>query len=370
MASIRKRSWNSAGNTKTAWVLDYKDQSGTRRLKTFKTRKAADEFLVEARHEVNQGTHTPDSVSVTVSEAAKRWLKGRELDGVERSTLRSYRSHVDLHIVPLIGSVKLSRLTKPQVEAFKDKLLEARSRAMAAKVLQSFRSMVADAQRRGLVSQNVAQGVTVKTRGRDKEPVKFPSREEINLMLRKVSGRRRPFIATAVFTGMRASELRGLTWEDVDFENKLIRVRQRADRWGVIGPPKSVSSRREIPVPSDLAATLKEWRLACPNGELDLVFPNGLGKVEDHSSIWRQCFAPLQTECGIVRGNGKPKYGLHALRHFYASWIIALGFSPKKAQALLGHSTIQMTFDVYGHLFPSLEDDHAKLDAGQGALIG
>ena len=65
----------------------------------------------------------------------------------------------------------------------------------------------------------------------------------------------------------------------------------------------------------------------------------------------------------------KAKYGMHALRHFFASWAIERGFSAKRLQTLLGHSSIQMTFDVYGHLFPSLEDDHAKFAAGELALV-
>ena len=65
----------------------------------------------------------------------------------------------------------------------------------------------------------------------------------------------------------------------------------------------------------------------------------------------------------------RAKYGLHALRHFFASWAIERNFSPKRLQALLGHSSIQMTFDTYGHLFPSLEDDHAKFAAGELALV-
>ena len=63
------------------------------------------------------------------------------------------------------------------------------------------------------------------------------------------------------------------------------------------------------------------------------------------------------------------KYGMHAFRHFFASWAIEQGFSPKKLQALLGHSSIAMTYDVYGHLFPSVEDDHAKFAAGEAALL-
>ena len=115
---------------------------------------------------------------------------------------------------------------------------------------------------------------------------------------------------------------------------------------------------------------LREWRLACPKGRLGLVFPNGNGSVENHANIASRGFYALQTAAGLVDADGKPKYGLHALRHFFASWAIERGFSPKRVQVLLGHSSIQMTFDVYGHLFPSLEDDHAKFAAGELALVG
>ena len=162
MATVRKRTWRSGDTEKTAWIVDYMDQDGIRRLKTFKTKKEADAEETKIRHEVSQGTHTADSASVTVAEAAERWIKGREIDGVERSTLAQYRQHIDLHIVPLIGKVKLSRLTKPGVNQFRETLLETRSRAMAVKVLQSFRSIIADAEGRGLVSQNVARGVSIK----------------------------------------------------------------------------------------------------------------------------------------------------------------------------------------------------------------
>lgn len=198
-------------------------------------------------------------------------------------------------------------------------------------------------------------------------------------------------MVTAIFTGMRASELRGLTWDDVDFERNVISVRQRANLWGEIGSPKSAAGEREIPMAPMVVNVLKEWRLACPRqkppdsegeGRLWLVFPNGAGKVESHANIANRGFYTLQISAGIAEPdpNGtvgedgksvmKPKYGLHALRHFFASWAIEQGFSPKRLQAMLGHSSIQMTFDVYGHLFPSLEDDHAKFAAGEMSLVG
>ncbi len=117
--------------------------------------------------------------------------------------------------------------------------------------------------------------------------------------------------------------------------------------------------------------TLREWKVACPKDEKNLVFPTSRGNVESHPNIWRWCMVPLERKCGFIGDDAtKPKYGLHALRHFYASWIIEQGFTPKKCQTLLGHSSIQMTFDTYGHLFPDPKEDLAKLEAAELALVG
>jgi integrase len=392
MATVRKRSWKSGGETKTAWVADYSDQDGTRRLKTFATKKAADAWLVAARSEVAKGIHTPESSSITVATAAEHWIERGEREKLEKSTLAKYRNHADLHITPLLGSVKLARLSAPMVEAFKDSLLDNLSRPMARKVLGSLKAILSEAQRRGNVAQNVASAVQIRTRGRDDAKLQMgldiPTKAEITAMLGAATGRWRPFLMTAVFTGMRSSELRGLTWDDVDFQLGVIHIRQRADQWGEIGAPKSEAGHRTIPMAPPVMNALKEWKLACPRlgkteeepGKLWLVFPNGQGKPESHSNIINRGLDPIQVKVGVVAPHptskdeaGAPvmtaRYGMHALRHFFASWAIERGFSPKRVQALMGHSSIQMTFDTYGHLFPNAEDDAAKFAAGALELV-
>jgi integrase len=369
MATVRKRKWQSGGEEKIAWVADYFDAQGKRHIKTFSRKKDADSWLVTARGEVARGTHTPENASITLAQAAKLWLQTGALEQLERSTLQEYATHVRLHIDPLLGNVKLARLSTPAVEAFRDDLLRKGSRAMARKVLVSLKSILSTAQRRGLVAQNAAQPVKVDLKKRDQKKLStghdIPSKEEIQTILARAEGRWRPLLVTAVFTGMRGSELRGLAWVDVDLEEKVIRVRQRADRWGTMGAPKSAAGDRKIPMSPMVVNALKVWRLACPKGARGLVFPNGNGNVESHANIVNRGFAPLQKAA-----LGEVKYGLHSLRHFFASWAIEQGFSPKRLQALLGHSSIQMTFDTYGHLFPSLEDDHAKFAAGELAVVG
>jgi integrase len=162
---------------------------------------------------------------------------------------------------------------------------------------------------------------------------------------------------TAIFTGMRISELRGLTWKDVDFGARIIRVSQRADEFCQIGAPKSRAGVRSIPMAPTVFKTLQEWKEVAPESSANLVFPNSVGKVQNYSNIYNRVFKPMLVENGIVDDAGQSKFGIHALRHAAASLFIEQGWNPKKIQTLLGHASINMTMDVYGHLFENAEED-------------
>jgi integrase len=91
--------------------------------------------------------------------------------------------------------------------------------------------------------------------------------------------------------------------------------------------------------------------------------------VQALSNLAHRIWRPLQKEAGLIDAEGEPLFNFHALRHFTASLWIEMGFTPKRLQAMLGHSSVQMTFDRYGHLFPSPEDDHAKFAKGEIGLL-
>lgn len=412
--SVRKREWTTPkGETKAAWVVDYVDASGKRRLKTFRLKKEADQFAATASVEVREGIHVADSASVTISKAAEFWLASAKASGLERSTLDQYRQHVELHIRPLIGETLLSKLNVPAVRAFEDDLREkGRSPAMVRKLMVSLGSLLADALERGLVGRNVVREKSrARQKGKDKRlerrqkgklkvGVDIPTREEIKAIVGALEGRWRALLLTAIFAGLRASELRGLRWADVDLERREIRVHQRADRFNDIGRPKSEAGERTVPIPPMVTNALKEWKLAYPRpviGKDDdgdviredarpehLVFPNGVGKVESLANIINRGLMPVQVAAGVCDPIGKDadgkaimkaRYtGMHAIRHFYASWCInrpadgGLGLPPKVVQERLGHSSIVMTMDVYGHLFPR-GDDTDEMAAAERALL-
>lgn len=442
--SIRQREWTWKGKAKSAWLVDYFDAKGKRRNKTFRTKKAAQDWAAETRVDLRRGLHVADGDSPTVAEAAKLWITSCEErdddERLEESTVQQYRQHVDLHIVPFLGDTRLNEITVAAVKIFQDQLRgEGRSAAMRRKVISSLGAIFGDAIERNLATRNPVQERKRQRKGKSKTADRheaklevgedIPTPAEIRAILQAAAvcpaergrrGYRQALLVTAVMTGMRISELRGLRWQDVDPAKATITIRQRADAWGKIGSPKAAASRRIIPVPPMVVRTLKEWRLACPrratgkedaNGEpikeLHYVFPNGKGHVESQQNIVKRHWQPLQVAAGVskpvlddagnpvqepllddddspVIGNdGTPimkevtcaKYtGFHALRHFFCSWCAArkedggLGLPLKTVQVRMGHSTLAMTADRYGHLFPST-DDADVLAAGERALM-
>ena len=127
-----------------------------------------------------------------------------------------------------------------------------------------------------------------------------------------------------------------------------------------------------MPLPPLVTNTLREWKLSQPHA--DLVFAAPSGKAMAMSTLVRMGWQQAQLAAGIAAAKDKPKYpGFHALRHFYASWCInrridgGLELPLKVVQARMGHSSIQITADRYGHLFPR-GDDSAELAAAEAFL--
>jgi integrase len=418
--SVRKRTWTTAkGESKEAWIVDY-FLNRVRLQKTFLKKKEADAWADRMRVEVRNGTHTPDSKSITVKEAGEQWLKACEHGApghppLERATIKTYQQHLHLHIVPYLGSVRLSQLSAPMVRDFEDKLsqgiaapgadhVEPRSRIMVKKIRSSLSTILADAQERGQVARNVVRELRSgrrrgkerraerRQRGKLKVGVDIPTTAEIRAMLAAAKGRWRPLLLVAVFAGLRSSELRGLTWSAIDFDKAELHVRQRMDRYNTVGKPKSEAGERTVPLPPQVLSELRAWKLQCPKGPLNLVFPNLKGRPETHANTVSRGLIPTVIAAGVadivkdehgkvvVDAGGKPvmraRYtGMHALRHFFASWCInrkvdgGRELPPKLVQARLGHSSITITLDVYGHLFPAVEDTD-ELAAAEQLLLG
>ncbi len=378
MATIRKRPLPSG---KTSWQADYVDGQGKRRHKQFSTKKDADAFLLHARGEVSRGIHTAESASVTLAEAGERWLSKCAEDGLEQMTIERYRSTFEHHVNPKLGKLRLSKIGAPTIQRLVEDVSKILSRSSARKVLSCVTSIFAQAARDGRAAHNPAREIKLPRPPRGATRPAMPTKAELGAILKHTPERWVPFVRIAVLTGMRSSELRGLPWSDVDLKAGLIRVQRRVDRRDSFGPPKSKAGTRDIPLSAASVAMLKAWKLRCPISDLDLVFPNASGGIEEHTNILNRVFWPTQVRAGVtvmremIGKDGLPtqtpdaKFSLHALRHAAAALFIEQGLPPKKVQALMGHSSIQMTYDLYGYLFPSEDDDRQAMGEIEARLL-
>jgi integrase len=401
--SIRTHTWTTkSGEERESYLVQYStaelDSRGKRKrhVKFFKLKKDAAAFEAQVRVDVGKGVHVPASKSITVEAAGRNWIDS--CGDLERTTVDGYQQHLTLHINPYLASIKLSALNVAIVRDWQDKLrkgvpapghaeAEPRTADMVKRVTTSLGSVIADAVERGHVGTNVVRNLRAsrkrgkerkaerRAKGRLKIGVDIPTPNEIEAILGAAAGRWRPFLLVAIRCGLRASELRGLPWSDVDFKKGEIHVRQRADAYNKIGPPKSEAGERAVPIPPTTLQALKEWKLKCPRNarrELQYVFPNGDGNVENHANIVTRGLGPTLIAAGVKAPDGGAKYsGLHSLRHFFASWCInrrvdgGLELPLKVVSERLGHSNIAITADLYGHLFPRA-DDSKELAAAEG----
>lgn len=410
MPAPRKRTWTNAdGTVSTAYSVSYLDRSGNRRRRQFKKKKAADEFAATVVAAVRSGEYVPDTV--TVARACDRWLeaceKGRNgREPVEPHTLRVYKLFAEQHIKPFIGALKLTDLTAGRVKEFRDKDLlgGGRSRAMTKKVLTALSSICREAVTDELLGVNPCVGVQIVTSSRHKERIKVPEKASVQALVRRAqewtaAARRlditgaqmsvRPYITVPravwfytmlrfiVSTGVRLSEARGAALAGLDLDRQIFEVRQRADERNRIGPVKSGAGRRQLELSDGLCADLEAWLRVAPSKVL--LFGNSGDRPEAAQIIYRRFWMPLLVDLGFAEkdpgpdGRRKTEFSVHDLRHFHASLMIESGMQPKLLQEHMGHSSIGMTMDVYGHLF---QDESARaarrriIVAADGDLLG
>lgn len=382
MARLRVREGKKG---KTYQVIYTDSRTGRERCKSFALRKQAMDF----KGTVNSGTLIHDRDTVTVAAAIDRWLEVCEKTGrngrepVEASTLRAYKTESKF-IRKELGALRLNKLTPQRCHEFAETLVTTFTRPYARRFIVSLKAILNQAITDGRLVANPAKGVSIRqsSRAAKADEKKIPAiadvrailaaadarAAETNQTIAKAWGRYRPFLYTLVFSGLRSGEALGLPWKNVDFRAGTITVTQAAHEDLTIGLPKSAAAWRTIPMPDDVMTILKIWKLKCPVSDFDLVFPNGDGKVESLRNVTNRGWYVALEQAGLfdlVRDEEtgedvtRPRYTLNSLRHVRASMEIAAGASPKEIQKLMGHSSIKVTFDVYGHLFPDHQDQRA-----------
>lgn len=351
------------------WVIDFYDQEGKRRWETLPKgtdRKGANEKLGEMERKVRQGAYVPLKSLPVFSDLADSWLSSKQPD-LRHTTHENYTGHVENYLKPFFGKLKLNQITYDTIDTFKTKALRGELPAECLKgkvkpstlrnILRTLHGMMKYAVKRRYIDHNPVAEVE-KPKGKSEhdetKEMRILTLPEIKVFLEKAANQRdRVLFMAAILTGLREGELFGLKWGDVDWLNCQFHVR-RTYNHGRFYEPKSKTSRRRVDLAPELVQELKRWKLACPKGEHDLVFPTQLGTPESHSNMTKYRFKPTLRRAGLA------EIRFHDLRHTYASLLIEQNEHPKYIQNQMGHSSSKITMDVYGHLMKDVNRESAS----------
>ena len=341
MAKVAKR--------RNRYILDYYDHEGHRRWLTMPkgtTLKAAKERLREIEDQLSKGNYVPPQQNPTFDQVAQEWLEHKKLK-IRGSTWAVYEGHTRNHFKDF-ASLKINQITIQRVEKFiTDKQSEGMNISTLKKVLVSMRQIFALGVKRGYCYKNPLDYADMPTsQGGEAEgdKIRILTIEEISALLDATTEQKyHVLFSLAIFSGARQGELLGLKWSDILWEDSQIYI-QRSFNSQAFYDTKTKGSTRKIDIGPVMLKKLKEWRLACPPGGLDLVFPTATGNPMNHNNMVNRYFLPALKLAGLK------KIRFHDLRHAYASLMIDQGENIKYIQTQLGHSNPTVTLNVYAHL--------------------
>lgn len=344
--------------TRPQIVLGTKKQLPTQRLAARK--------LDEILSRVNDYAYQPTRIA-TVAEFAKRW-KEEVLAKRKPSTVQSANSHLNSHILPQLGRLRLDQLGPENQQIFVDQLIGA-SRKTVLNILSTLSSMLTTAKNWHYAVREVEIKKLVLPERNTHVAAHF-TRSQVESILNLAQNPWRTFFIFLTMTGTRAGEALGLQWGDIDFEHHCIHIRRSA--WN--GRPQSTKSKGSaapITLPAALATVLTDYRNEWkPNAE-GFLFVTRNGRPPSSNKVVEYQLWPILDALGISR------CGLHAFRDSVASFIVDAGYPIEVAQQQLRHSNARTTLG-YTHFRggiteKAMEDVTAslKLDAiGRGVNKG
>ena len=325
--------------------------------------------LVDLMGQVRKGLPVA-STRQTVGDYLETWLNEVAARRVRPNTLAGYRTNIRQHLVPRIGRRKLGALSARDVRRMLDECRQSGLSERSVRYIHAtLRAALEDAVREDLVSRNVAELVRLSTPARAKTSA-LSATEGRTLLRATRDDRLSAALVLLLLLGLRRSELLGLRWEDVDLDRGVLHVRQglhRLDGELRFLEPKTARSRRSIPLPMLCAGALRdhsktqdeERETARAWTDSGLVFVTPIGTAIDPRNFSRT-FAKWCTQAGV------PVVRLHDLRHTCVSLLLSLEVHPRVVMEIVGHSAMEMTMNVYGHV--ALDDQRQALDRLNGLL--
>lgn len=371
MADIQKRQTS----TGVRWDVRYRDEARRQRKRTFDRKVDAQRFASSVETDLVRGEWIdPKRGRELFGEWADKWLE--TIVDRKPKTRESYESIVHKHLRPRFGEMPIAAIDYPMVLAF---VAELRENGVAAKTVRNIRDVMRMvfrlAVRSGALKVNPVVDVTVARTHRSEmvfldpdqvmdlasevaEPPRRYRREERRVVGYPEYGL---FVRFAAFTGLRAGELVGLRVKDLELLQRRVQVFQSAsEAYGQLQiVPTKTYERRSVPIPRSLIDDLAEH--VAGKGPDEFVWQSPEGGPFRYSNWFKRHFRPAVERAGVPAATR-----FHDLRHSYAAMLIAQGAHPRAIMERMGHSTITVTLDNYGHLFPKL--DEALDDALDGMI--
>lgn len=356
MASVRKV-------PSGAWEVRWKNPDGESRKKRFKTKAGARQFKTEVEHQVLSHTYVdPGAGKVSFQDYAEAW---RAIQAHRPGTASQIRINLEKHVYPRLGHRPLGAIRRSEIQALvadlNQSLAPTTVEVVVAWVRTVFKCAVTDRKIPASPCVDIKLAVVEKPR-----VLPLPHKK-VEALINAVPDRYRALIVMGAGTGVRISEALAVTQDRIDWFRRYVTIDRQLTRAKgsdpVFGPVKDRRNRgRTIPIPAVVHEALAWHVQVYGTGPLGLLFTTEKGeriRQTSFSDIWRRAAAPL----GIPTGEG-----FHLLRHYYASVLIDAGESVKVVQDRLGHTSAQMTLDIYGHLWPENDDTtRAAVDRAFGA---
>ena len=332
------------------WRITLPD--GTRRSFYGKTEREAREKKNQAIREAEAGIVT--DAKLTVGAYLARWL-GSQAERVRPSTWGRWERTIRLHVEPHVGRKKLKELSVGDVDTLLSRLVSGGMKPSSVNQVRSMlRTALTQAEREGLVLRNVA-GLAVPRRSERTHVEPYTIEEARRLLAGSRDHRQGPLIALALATGLRRGELLALRWDDIDGDRLRVERTVQWRKGPQVGPPKTGAGRRAVLLNRVALDALSRQRvrvnearlLAGPQWQdMGLVFPNRHGGYQVDANV-------TASVKRAMAGAGVPVKTVHALRHTAASLLLAEGMTLYDVRHFMGHSSIAMTSDIYGHLVES-----------------
>jgi integrase len=352
MACIAKR--------RNRYVIDFYDNQGKRRWKTLPkgtTKGDAKKVLRDIEEKIDKGIYIPQKHLPTFSGVAEMWLKSKK-PNIRHSTYKQYKGHLENHLKPFYDGYRINRINYDKVEKFISHCLDnGMTIPTLKKILINLGAIMTYAVRKRYIDYNPVRDAE-KPKGQSKHDdneefsILTPP-EIISFINAGPDMKHKTLFMAAVTTGLRQGELLGLKWTDIDWFNKQIHVNRTYNHFRFYDP-KTKTSKRKVDVPPQMMKQFKEWKIACPANDLDLIFPNENSKPMSALNMYNRKFLPTLKNAKLN------KIRFHDLRHTYASLLIDLGENIKYIQKQMGHSSIKTTMDTYGHLMKDVNREAAN----------